>query len=407
MEGGGGDAAKKALVAKIAKDIYDALVSERDGAGGSGDVIGSILRSVQQQGVNLESSAGQHVSQIPLTVEELNCRPAQIREEAPLSNNSTASPSSGRGRSRQHSSKSGQSGGGLAATDDECSRAFEELYFSSLGKGEEAAEGNNGQQQGRLIKRSFASGKNICIGRGEAEPQSSSASCLHSPSRQASNANTSSWRRRHRGKHVEEEVEAATTSLGTNVKPATPRVSLNAPERSSQASNTTTTSVGGGSAKGCCQNSSRSGQSASGHPPPRNINQPPRAFSSFGSAAPLKKSASVGDWQRKYLFLDDDSVDFGGSKRRGDFVEQEAVVGRTFDPAAMGSNRTWSSGSTENLHQRNANNSYGSRSNDWARSLPRNPPGGFRRVQFDGPGRNYGSLSRLRKRARHIHKQAN
>ena len=62
--------------------------------------------------------------------------------------------------------------------------------------------------------------------------------------------------------------------------------------------------------------------------------------------APLSKSASVGDWRRKYLFLEDPEARLdngrqqrgggGGGGGEGDrFVEQQPVVGRTFDPVAQ------------------------------------------------------------------------
>ena len=46
----------------------------------------------------------------------------------------------------------------------------------------------------------------------------------------------------------------------------------------------------------------------------------------------------MGDWQRKYLFLEDPEARADGKREGGSrdsFVEQEPVTGRTFDPLAF------------------------------------------------------------------------
>ena len=46
----------------------------------------------------------------------------------------------------------------------------------------------------------------------------------------------------------------------------------------------------------------------------------------------------MGDWQRKYLFLEDPEARLDGKRgggARDSFVEQEPVTGRTFDPLAF------------------------------------------------------------------------
>ena len=55
---------------------------------------------------------------------------------------------------------------------------------------------------------------------------------------------------------------------------------------------------------------------------------------------PLRRSASVGDWRRKYLFLEDPEARRGGERQeeegaRDSFVEQKPVTGRTFDPLSL------------------------------------------------------------------------
>ena len=55
-------------------------------------------------------------------------------------------------------------------------------------------------------------------------------------------------------------------------------------------------------------------------------------------SSPLRRSASVGDWQRKYLFLEDPEARSGDNQEvgaRDSFVEQQPVTGRTFDPLAL------------------------------------------------------------------------
>ena len=56
------------------------------------------------------------------------------------------------------------------------------------------------------------------------------------------------------------------------------------------------------------------------------------------SSNPLRRSRSVGDWQRKYLFLEDPEARGGERQEEGardSFVEQQPVTGRTFDPLAL------------------------------------------------------------------------
>ena len=55
---------------------------------------------------------------------------------------------------------------------------------------------------------------------------------------------------------------------------------------------------------------------------------------------PLRRSASVGDWRRKYLFLEDPEARRSGERQeeegaRDSFVEQQPVTGRTFDPLSL------------------------------------------------------------------------
>ena len=81
----------------------------------------------------------------------------------------------------------------------------------------------------------------------------------------------------------------------------------------------------------------QSGQDKRGIGCPRPDN-PPSTFISPTTSNPLRRSASVGDWQRKYLFLEDPEARIDGKREGGardSFVEQEPVTGRTFDPLAF------------------------------------------------------------------------
>lgn len=81
--------------------------------------------------------------------------------------------------------------------------------------------------------------------------------------------------------------------------------------------------------------------------PPPNVQQSPSlkyqvktpTSSRTQPSNPLRRSASVGDWHRKYLFLEDPEARRGQQQQeegaRDCFVEQQAVIGRTFDPLAL------------------------------------------------------------------------
>ena len=68
---------------------------------------------------------------------------------------------------------------------------------------------------------------------------------------------------------------------------------------------------------------------------PRRPDNPASKVKSPTTSNPLRRSASVGDWQRKYLFLEDPEARTDGGGARDSFVEQEPVTGRTFDPLAF------------------------------------------------------------------------
>ena len=83
----------------------------------------------------------------------------------------------------------------------------------------------------------------------------------------------------------------------------------------------------------------QSGQDKRGIGCPRRPDNPPSKGKSQTTSNPLRRSASVGDWQRKYLFLEDPEARLDGKREGGgardSFVEQEPVTGRTFDPLAF------------------------------------------------------------------------
>ena len=82
----------------------------------------------------------------------------------------------------------------------------------------------------------------------------------------------------------------------------------------------------------------QSGQDKRGIGCPR-PDKPPSKAKGPTTSNPLRRSASVGDWQRKYLFLEDPEARLDGNREGGgardSFVEQEPVTGRTFDPLAF------------------------------------------------------------------------
>ena len=82
----------------------------------------------------------------------------------------------------------------------------------------------------------------------------------------------------------------------------------------------------------------QSGQDKRGIGCLRRPDNPPSKVKSQTASNPLRRSASVGDWQRKYLFLEDPEARADGNRgggSRASFVEQEPVTGRTFDPLAF------------------------------------------------------------------------